>query len=392
MRVFLCHNYYRLRGGEDQAFENEAQLLRDHGHEVETYSSTNRSLNEDRPLEAARNTFWNREAYENVREKVRVFRPDVFHCHNFFPHLSPSIFAAAKDEGVPTVQTLHNFRLGCVNGLFFRDGQVCEDCIGLRFGWPGVRHGCYRGSRGASLVTAAMVAYHWRQGSWTRLVDRYICLTSFGKSKFAEIGLPEAKLAVKPNLVTSDPGRGEGNGGYAIWVGRLSPEKGVRVLLDAWRGAAASVPLHVYGEGPMKAELADLASRTPAIRMMGQRPRDEVFAAIRNAHCLVLPSTCYEGFPMALIESMAMGTPAVAAGHGAMAAIIRDGETGILVPPGDGEALGANVAWLAGQPEVRRRLSDGCRAEFESKFTPEANCRRLLEIYEGAKEAASPPS
>ncbi len=384
MRVLLCHNYYRLRGGEDQAFESEAELLRANGHAVETYSLANADLQEDRPLEAARRTFWNPESHAEVERRIASFRPDVLHAHNTFPQLSPSIFAAAKAQGVATVQTLHNFRLGCVNGLFFRDGQVCEACLGAGFAWPGVKHRCYRGSLSASLATASMNAYHWRRGSWASLVDRYICLTEFGRSKFVEIGLPPERLSVKPNVVPTDPGRGPGDGGYALWVGRLSVEKGVEVLVDAWRGAASGIPLSIYGDGPLRPMVEALARDNACVKLMGHQPRDAVFDAMRRAMALVLPSICYEGFPMALIESMAMGVPAVASRLGAMAAIVVDGRTGALFAAGDASGLAANLRWLADHPADQRRLAEGARAEYEDRYTAPDNLRRLIEIYNDA--------
>src|SRR5581483_9761958 len=194
---------------------------------------------------AAARTVWSRPAYRVLRELLRAHRPAVAHFHNTFPLISPAAYYACRAERVPVVQTLHNFRLLCPNALFFRDGRVCEDCLGKAVPWPGVAHKCYRGSRSASAAVCTMLTVHRALGTWHTAVDRFIALTDASRRKFVAGGLPADKIAVKANFVDPDPGPGTGAGGYGVFVGRLSAEKGVGTLLKAWQQLGRDVPLKI---------------------------------------------------------------------------------------------------------------------------------------------------
>src|SRR5437773_765730 len=228
MKILVVHNYYKQAGGEDQCVAAEVEMLQAHGHEVTQYVLHNDAIDRMSRLEVATRTIWSRRAYREIRELIHSHRPEIAHFNNTFPLISPAAYYAARAEKVGVVQTLHNFRLLCPNALFFRAGRVCEDCLGKSIPWPGVVHKCYRGSRAASATTAAMLAVHRMLGTWREAVDTYIALTDFGRQKFIEGGLPPEKIAVKPNFVHPDPGPGAGTGGYAIFVGRLSEEKGLQ--------------------------------------------------------------------------------------------------------------------------------------------------------------------
>src|SRR5918992_159111 len=227
MRVLLVHCRYQIRGGEDECVEFERRLLTDAGVEVDLYEDDNRRVEEIGRLRAATDTVWSRRSRRAIRERLRAKSYDVVHVHNFFPLISPAVHHAAQAEGCAVVQTLHNYRLLCPNGIFFRDGHVCEDCLGRSVAWPAVAHACYRGSRPASAAIVAMLAGHRLLGTWRSKVDAFIALNEFGRRKFIEGGLPAERIVVKPNFVTPDPGVGDGKGGFALFVGRLTPEKGV---------------------------------------------------------------------------------------------------------------------------------------------------------------------
>lgn len=387
MRIIVLHTHYQQPGGEDQSVAAEVALLREKGDEVQPLTFHNRDLEGLPSWKQAALTLWNREAYCRVREAIRAQRPDIVHIHNTFPLASPAVVHAAKAEGVPVVMTLHNYRLLCVNALFFREGRVCEDCLG-RLPWRGVVRGCYRGSPLASGVVAAMLTTHRALGTWARGVDVYIALTEFARRKFMEGGLPAEKIVVKPNFVHPDPGPGEGKGGYALFVGRLSPEKGVRTLLRAWE-RLKGIPLKIVGDGPLRAEMEDLVrgGGLEGVEMLGRRPREEVLGLMREAGVLVFPSECYENFPMTVAEAFACGLPVVASRLGAMAGIVEDGRTGLLFAPGDAEDLAAKVAWLFSHPEELARMRREARAEYEAKYTAERNYQLLMEIYGQALEA-----
>lgn len=233
MRILAIHNYYQIRGGEDECYEIETELLREHGHHVSVYAEKNEQVSVLNKFNLAARTIWSCKALREVGQQLKLQNYDVVHVHNFFPLISPSVYYAASAEGVPVVQTLHNYRLLCPNALFFRKGQICEDCLGKVVPYPGVLNGCYRGNKPLSAGVATMLTTHQIMQTWKEKVDAYIALTEFARKKFIEGGLPAERIFVKPNFVYPDPCVGEGNGGYALFVGRLSVEKGLDTLLAA---------------------------------------------------------------------------------------------------------------------------------------------------------------
>ncbi len=381
MKVLLCHNYYQQPGGEDQVFAAESRLLHSRGHEVLEYTKHNDDINDMGRLEAARKTIWNRQIYRELRDLIRREHPDILHAANIFPLISPAAYAAARDENVPVVQSLHNYRLICPKALLMRDGRVCESCLGKRTPWPAVVHACYRGSRAATAVVATMLAVHRRRGTWTQLVDRYIALTEFARQKLIEGGLPAEAITVKPNFLPEDPGAGDGLGKYAVYVGRLSPEKGVQVLLDAWSRISSDMPLRLVGDGPLAETVRKAAASDARIEWLGQKPHDEVLDLIGDARLLVFPSNCYETFGLSIVEAFAKGTPVVASRLGAMQELISDGYTGLCFRSGDADDLSAKVQQLWSNHSELARMRSQVRGEFEAKYTADANYEMLMSIY-----------
>jgi len=339
-------------------------------------------------LKLAARTVWNWDAARAIRQLIADEKPDVLHVHNTLPILSPAVYYAARAEGVPVVQTLHNYRLMCPNALFFREGKVCEACLGKSFAWPGVRYGCYRGSRAASAAVASMVAFHWAFRTWSKAVDRYISLTEFARHKFVQGGLPADRIAVKPNFVHPDPGVGDATGGYVLYVGRLSEEKGISTLLSAWRTIGSRLTLRVVGDGPLADQLKGSIVQTAGIEWLGRQTRDEVLRLMQNAAFLVIPSECYEGFPMTVAEAYATGLPVVASKIGALESLIDSGRTGLHFRPGDPDDLAAKIDWLVSHPQELAQMRKEARAEFEAKYTAERNYVTLMDIYEKAIESA----
>jgi exopolysaccharide biosynthesis WecB/TagA/CpsF family protein len=384
MRILVVHNYYQQPGGEDRCLDSEIAMLRDRGHEVIRFTADNDEIDGMGRLALAARTVWSRPTYKDLRALIRSRQPQVVHFHNTFPLISPAAYYAAKAEGVPVVQTLHNFRLLCPNALFFRDGQVCEDCLGKSIPWPGVMHKCYRGNRSATAAVATMVTAHRALGTWRDMVDVYIPLTEASRSKFVAGGLPADRLVVKPNFLEFDPGIGDGSGGYAIFVGRLSAEKGIETLLKAWKTFGHDLPLKIVGDGPLAQTVSAAASANPAVEWLKSQSPQEVLRLIGGAKCVILPSECYENFPRVAIEAFSKGTPVIASRLGAMAEVVADGRTGLRFAPGDPNDLAATV---------RRFLSHTCmrasaRAEFDQKYTAEANYQMLTAIYERAEKNA----
>jgi len=387
MKVVVAHNYYKLAGGEDQCVAAEIALLQAHGHEVIPYCLRNEAIDGMGRLQVASRTVWSRSAYREVRALLRKHRPAIIHFNNTFPLISPAAYYAARAESVGVVQTLHNFRLLCPNALFFRDGRVCEDCLGRSLPWPGVLRGCYRGSRCASATVAAMLVTHRALGTWRGAVGVYVALNEFSRHKFIEGGLPASKLVVKPNFIDPDPGPGSGAGGYALYVGRLSAEKGVDTLLKAWKEVGGAVPLKIAGDGPLAELVRSAAAENSAIEWLGKQSLEAVYSLLGEALVLVLPSQCYENFPRVVVEAYAKGTPVLASRLGAMVQVVEHGRTGLLFEPGNPADLAAGVRRLLADREELNRLRREARREYETKYTAEQNYQALMAIYERALPA-----
>jgi glycosyltransferase involved in cell wall biosynthesis len=281
------------------------------------------------------------------------------------------------------VQTLHNYRLFCPNGLFFRDGRPCEDCLHKRVPWPAVLHACYRGSRVASLAAGGTFAVHHALGTWTREVDRYVALTSFAQGKFVEGGLAPDKVMVKPNVVHPDHGPGTGEGGYALFVGRLSLEKGIQTVISAW-GSNLPLPLVVAGDGPLADVVQRGAAKNRIVTWVGHRSPDEVQALLARATCVIVPSICYETFGLVVAEAFGRGTPVIAARHGALGELVEHGRTGLQFIPGDVADLRRQVAWIAEHPQEVSRMRIAARSEYEARYSVDSNYPVLCRIYSEA--------
>ena len=382
VKVLLAHNQYQQPGGEDQVFAAEAALLEARGHQVIRYSVHNEQVLDMNRLDLAKATVWNSSSYRNMRELVRRERPQVAHFHNTLPLISPSAYYAAEVEGVPVVQTLHNYRLICPGGLLFRNGRVCEDCLGKTVPWPAGVHACYRQSRVATGAVSAMLVAHRAVRTWTERVGVYIALTDFARAKFVEGGLPAEKVVVKPNFIDPDPGLGEGRGDYVLFVGRLSQEKGINTLLEAWRHLGEKVHLKLVGDGPLAPKVAEAARRLKKVEWLGRQPQERVLALMRDARALLFPSVCYENAPMVIAEAYAVGLPVIASDLGSMSSLVSHGHTGLHFRPGDPKDLSDKVEWALQHPAELERMRGGARAEFEAKYTAEENYRMLMEIYE----------
>jgi len=388
MKILMAHNFYQQAGGEDQSFVAEMALLKVYGSSVISYTLHNNQIPEMNPLAVVRTVFWNPHVYRELRTFIRQKRPIVAHFQNIFPLISPSAYFAAKAEGVPVLQTLRNYRLLCPNALFFRAGHVCEDCLGRFVPWPGVVRRCYRGSIAASGAVAAMLTVHRALGTWSHMVDLYISLTEFARQKFIEAGFPAEKIVVKPNFVYPDPGVGEGKGGYALFVGRLSPEKGVSTLLAAWKLLRGRMALRIAGDGPLAEQVAKTARCLPGVEWVGRKNIEDVYTLMGEASLVLMPSEWYETFGRVVIEAFAKGTPVLVSAIGALAELVDPGRTGLHFRPGDPEDLAAKVEWAWTHPRRMAEMGREARREYEAKYTAERNYEILMEIYRLAIERA----
>jgi len=384
MQVLSIHSRYQIRGGEDESRESEERMLRENGHLVDVFEEDNRRVARLGLFRTGLRTVWSMQAYRSIRSRLQSSRYDLIHVQNFFPLISPSAYYAARAEGVPVIQTLRNYRLLCTNGLFFHKGRVCERCIGKIAPWLGAARACYRDSRAASAAVVAMVAVHRALNTWRRMVNVYVSLTHFARTKFIEGGLPADRIVVKPNFVHPDPGVGDGDGAFALLVCRLSREKGIETVLEAWRGIGHALPLKIVGDGPLASDVAQAARHIPAVQYLGRLPASQVYALMGQATCVVFPSEWYETFGRVAIESFAKGTPVIASRIGAIAEVVSDGRTGLLFEPGNPRDLADQVLRLTSSPAALARMRDNARREFLDKYTADVNHRIIHAIYHAA--------
>jgi glycosyltransferase involved in cell wall biosynthesis len=388
MRVLVVHNRYQQRGGEDSVVDAEVALLGSAGVDVRRFDADNDSIHGLIPkirVSAGQLGFPTAKLSE-FKLLLGEFCPDVVHVHNWFATLSPSIFNICNRAGIPVVHTLHNYRLLCASATLFRDGHVCEDCVGTSLRMPGILHACYRSSRaGTAVATAAMVT-HWSIGTWTRSVNRFIALSEFAKNKVVEGGLPEHKIVVKPNFVDPDPGAAPGRGNYLLYAGRLTEEKGLRVLLECWKDNPDLPLLKIAGTGPLHDEVKHAVAALPNVSFVGSRSGKETGELMGNATALLCPSLWYEGMPRVVIEAFALGTPVIASRIGCYPEMITDGQNGILFPVGNAAVLRMRIRELA-QSRLLHEMRATARNSFETHYTGAKNVVQLLNLYRSVQLA-----
>ena len=395
LRVVLAHNHYgsAAPSGENAVFEAERGLLRDRGHEVlsfERHSDGIRARGILGLAEGALSTPWNPFAARQVRALLERERPDVLHVHNPFPLLSPAVFHAARGLPVATVWTLHNYRPFCAAATLMRNGSPCTACIDQASPLPGLLHGCYRDSRAATVPLTAMIGLLRHNGTLTREVDAFVVLTEFQREMVIRAGLPAGRVHVKPNFREAPPPAvpWPEREPTVLFAGRLGPEKGVRVLLDAWAGWSGAPRLDIAGDGP---ERASLEARARAhgildrVRFLGQLAPGEVERRMARASLLAVPSLCFEGFPLVIRDAFAAGVPVAASRIGALERIVDDGKTGLLFSPGDAGDLRRRLEAAWGDRARLEAMGLAARATFEARYTADRSYEALLAIYAAAR-------
>jgi len=386
MKVLIVHNSYQQPGGEDVAFAGECRLLEEHGHTVIAYRRSNHeieTMSAVQRLTMPKDLIYSDSSRREIQELLLKERPDMVHVHNTFMMISPSIYPTCQEMGVPVLQTLHNFRLLCPGWTLSRAGRVCEECVdhGL---WRSVLHGCYRDSRLMTAGVALMLQIHRGRGTWSDSVDGYVALSEFARRKFIDNGLPAEKMYVKPNFVQLDPGERDAPGHYALFVGRLSVEKGATTLLSAWKKVNRAIPLVIVGDGPLRQSLEAEAEACglSSVTFRGWLPGEEARAAMKEAAFLVIPSLWYEGFPMIIAEAFACGTPVICSKLGALQEIVEDQRTGLHFAHGDADDLARKVEWASEHESQIVAMGKAARQEFEARYTAEKNYSILMRIYE----------
>jgi glycosyltransferase involved in cell wall biosynthesis len=381
LRILMVHNYYQSPGGEDVAFRSEVDLLQRKGHVVIKYEEYNDRIADLNPISVALGTIWSEKSRLRIAGILDSEKPDIVHFQNTFPLISPSVYYACRQAKAGIVQTLQNYRLLCPVATMYRAGNVCTDCLGKNFAMPGIVHACYHKSHMQSAVVAAMVAFHRALGTWKNSVDAYIALTEFSREQFIKGAFPQEKIFIKPNFHASDPGQKSGIGDYALFVGRLSEEKGITTLLSAWR--SLSVPLKIVRDGPLRDELLIEIGRANlnSVEYLGSLLHSEVVRLMKQAYVLILPSGWYEGFPLVIAESLACGLPVITSNIGSQAEIIQNGFSGLHFESGRAGDLAEKVRWLWDHPQESEHLGRNARREYEEKYTPKKNYEMLMDIY-----------
>ena len=395
LRVVVVHNRYRSEqpSGEDRVVDQEMELLAAAGHEVELFgrrSDDIASMSLPRKALVPLQVPWNGKVRAELAALLRASRPDVVHIHSTFPLLSPSVVAACRDAGIPAVATLHNYGLVCATGTMYRNGRHCTDCASTRAA-AAVIHGCYRGSRLASVPVAIGLAVN--RDRWLTGIDRFFCISDAQRHLLVGAGIPGAALVVRHNMVPEPEVRRQGPGEHVLYVGRLTQEKGVRLLMEAWDRLAdigePGLPLVVAGAGPLDGEVARWAAHRSDVRLVGLQTRRQCTELTARAAAVVTPSVWPEAFGLVAVEAMAAGVPCVASATGAFVEVVDDGVTGILHSPGDVASLAAAVAHVVGSPAVNARMGVAARERYERMFAPPVGLAALVGQYRSVIAAAS---
>lgn len=390
MRILIVHSKYRIRGGEDAVVEQEAAMLREHGHVVRVYLRSNDEIKGWKKwVRLPFSAVWSLHSAKEINDILRDFKPDVMHVHNTWMVISQSCCWVGKKHGVPVVQTLHNYRLFCPAGVFFRDGHTCEDCAEKFFPWPGIFHRCYRRSWLDSLFVASVITIHKMLKTWQNEIHVYIALSEFSKKKFIACGMKSDKVVLKPNFVDPDPGRSGCCGDYALFAGQLTSGKGIQCLLSALPLIGA-LPIKIAGAGPLGKEVFKTVHslNSSKIEFLGEKSRKEVMDLIKKSRFLIFPSQWYECFPMIIIEAFACGKPVLASRMGVMQEIVEEGRTGRFFEPGNSTDLAQKIKELFEDSKACEAMGKEARIEFEKKYSVEQNIVKLIGIYELAIKTA----
>lgn len=394
MKIALFHNSYQVRGGEDTMFELEAKALQESGNEVICYHIENSKILSNASLcdkvKTALSAPRSRHSRKSIKDFLSKHRPDISHVHNWFPIISPSIYEAHAELEIPVVQTLHNYRLGCASANYRRNGEDCTSCD-QQSNLAAIRHQCYKDSLLGTITWKRVMDKGWRDGTFTNLVDRYLCPSKVVYERHKNMGIPEDRLQLLSNAC-QDPQKFQDNenansGRFEVcFAGRLVHEKGASTLVQAWlempKSIRSKARLTVIGDGPEMPELLALAKGENDIDFIGELTHAKTLAEFNQSKLLVCPTLWAEPFGLTVIEGMGAGIPVIASNIGGPAELIKNGETGLLVRPGDVTALSEAIASCIMAPEHTERMGRQARKTFEDRYTPQAHAHALLQVFE----------
>jgi glycosyltransferase involved in cell wall biosynthesis len=386
MKILLVHNSYQQQGGEDSVVKAEVELLRSHTNEVMVYRRSNQEIKRSSLFSSAVATIWSNRTSDELGLLCDTFQPDIIHAHNTFPLISPSLYWLASKKKIPIVQTLHNFRLLCPQAMFLRKGVACEDCLG-KVPWRAVTRRCYHKSALQSALIANMLMTHRTAGTYQNRVSAFIAMNGFCREKFIAGGLPPERIHIKPNFVEASHAPNWEDRRDALFIGRLSEEKGIAVLIAAAALLSASNIRHreslrikIVGIGPLSSEV-EQAFKDDYLAL---KNRQEIFDLLHTARFLIVPSTCYENFPLVVAEAFSCGVPVIASRHGSLADIVNDGVNGLLFTPGDAADLAGKIAWAQANPEKLQAMGRAAYQDYLAKYSPGVNYQIMTTIYRHA--------
>lgn len=380
MKILLIHNQYLEKGGEDEVVKAEAQLLAEHGHKVILYKKSNESIGKlsffKKALFFLQELKYSKAVYREVKEIIKREKPDIAHVHNIFVCITPSVYFALKEENVPIVQSLHNYRFFCIRGTFFGKGRICEKCKDKKF-FNAVLRKCWRSSFLSSFFLARLLC---KSESFFKKIDSYIVTSEFSRNKFIELGLDKEKMFLKVNFLTIEPEGNSRDYNYALFLGRLVDYKGIETLMNAFK-ISPSFNLKIIGDGPLKKEVQGFASTHSNIEWLGRIGRDAVLEAIRNSTFVIFPSECFENMPMVILESFVFSKPVLASNLGAIKEFVIDGVNGILFEPGNEKDLAVKLSYLFSHDNERMEMGKNANRIYRERFSKEKNYRDLTDIY-----------
>lgn len=378
MKILTVHNFYQLHSGEEKVITNEINLLENNNHSIIFYKKYNEEINKFSVLKKAAllwETSYSKKTYDEVSEIIKNEKPDICHVHNFLPLISPSIYFACKSLKVPVVQTLHNYRLFCTNGMFFRNGHICEECLN-NSAYNSLKYNCYRNSKIQTYAVARMIEQNKKKGTWENLIDAFICPTNFVYEKFIEGNFPEEKLFIKPHFLINDPVFSENDENYFLYVGRLDTLKGIN-LISSLSNNLKKIKIKLIGDGSKYQEL----KQNKNLEILGKKSYETAINYIKNCIALIFPSITFETFGLSIIEAFACGKPVIASRLGVMEELIEDGETGLLFEPGNTDELSEKIIWANENKDNMKIMGMNARKEYEKKYTAKKNYEILIDIY-----------
>lgn len=382
--ILMVHNFYQIGGGEHTVFNNEVDILKKNGHKVITYTRDNKEINNSllKKILLPFTTIWSFKTYRDVKKIIKKEQIDIVHCHNTFPLISPSVYYAARKRKVPVVQTIHNFRFLCPNAILYRNNKVCEECLINKNFKQAIKNKCYRNSKLQTFVVIKMLKIHRKLGTYKRI--NYIFLTDFNRNKFNNlIDINGSNVFIKPNFVERKYNykRQLKLDNSFVYIGRLDENKGIRFLVDAWKDIK-DYELHIYGEGSYKDYVLESTSKNNYIKYFGFQDQKEIFEDLTKSQGLILPSECYEGFPMTIAESYSLGVPVLSSDIGNHAMIVNKSKAGCVYDLDNKESFRKKLEDIV---KSNKKYSDNAKKYYEEVLSPKKNYEELINIYENAK-------